>query len=286
MEVGEIKQRGCMVDRRITAKPGETIQVWGFYDCHIDSTLCHTKRLKEDIQRVAADKHSRVVLGGDVFDAMWAFGDPRGRSSLQFPALANSDKKIDVTLAYACEMFAPIADKIDAVLSGNHEEKFAHRHGGYNLAEHLAIELGLNFIGYMGFLTYFVDDGNKHVYPSIGYLHHGAGGNAPMTKGMLDLTRSKTKMQYDWHMRGHIHEKTLSESPKLTRDGGFGNGRLLSMPVVAAIAGTYQRAYSDDATAYYSEEREHAPSPIGAARIYLTPRHENDTFIVYPSIQD
>lgn len=64
MQVGEIQQRGCMIDRRITAGLNETVKVWGIYDAHIDSTLCHTKRLKEDIERIARCPNSRVVLGG------------------------------------------------------------------------------------------------------------------------------------------------------------------------------------------------------------------------------
>lgn len=215
---------------------------------------------------------------------MWMPGDPRHDPSLEPDWLSRRNDKVKAIEDYACEILDPIADKIDVVLMGNHEKNLMHRHHATPL-QTISERLNLRYAGYMGFMTYWFDDGNKHAAESRGYVHHGAGAGAPMTKGMLDLTRSKIKFDFHWHMRGHIHEKTLSEQPTLTRECGVGNGRLLAIPRVMAVSGTYQRSYSDGATAYYSEEREHPPAPIGAVKIYLTLQREADIHYVLPHIQ-
>jgi hypothetical protein len=277
-----------VVDKRIAVKIPQTITIWGLFDCHVDSNLCDHDSLRDDIAEIAANPHARVVLGGDFNDMMFNRNDPRayapGVHRVITDAKAENRSVPKAIAEWNLELLRPIADKIDVVLTGNHEQAYYDRHDS-NVARDTADAINeylqstgsehrCEYAGYMCFLRYFLtytEDGwDKPISRVInGFLHHGTGGGAPVTKGMIDIYRDLTKYNFHWAMRGHIHKLTASEGVKTEAHGTFGNGRVRNVPNAAIISPGYQRSYSNDATHYFSERKAHDPNPIGAGKIYM-----------------
>jgi hypothetical protein len=248
----------------ITGRKG-IVTVWGLGDAHVDSTDCCTHKLHADLERIAGED-CRVIIGGD-FNNMIFARDPRFTASGLIKHLATCDDPADAVVDYNLGFLEPIADKIDLIISGNHEEEYQKRHGT-NPAKRTAKELGVPYFSYYALIRYFLRDETGSGRCSRGWVHHGHGGNAPVTKGMIPLNRVATYTRFDWIMLNHLHQKTYSETTTLDDSGGFGKGRLSEVPIAGLHCGTYARNYAGE-TASWSAQKGHPPARLGASKLYL-----------------
>lgn len=263
-----------VTDKRLDWHSGATWTIWGLYDVHLDSTGCDLKRLQRDIQTIKDDPLARVVIGGDFNDLTNALFDPRSQRSNVPVSLAQEDDYADKCIEWNCDVLSPIADKIDVYLTGNHEDGYARRHGT-NVARITAHRLNVPYSGYCGYLRHFIGHKvKKRPDPLVdgvinGWLHHGAGGSSPVTKGMIGVTRTQTDFRFHYAMSGHIHTRVGADSVVIEPAGNFGEGRIKEIPICSIVCGTYLKTYPEGSTTTYAARGRASPAPLGAGRVYI-----------------
>jgi len=271
-----------VVDIRIPIKkPHGTLDVVGLFDVHADSSDCCGTQLKKDL-RALTGRNCRIIVGGDWNNMIFA-RDPRFVASGLARFLRGADDPADAVVDYNESLLAPLADKIDLFISGNHEEEYAKRHGT-NVAKQTAKRLGVPYFSYYALIRYFMDYKTGQGRISRGWVHHGFGGNAPVTRGMIPLTRVASQNRFDWIMLGHLHQRTFSETTCLDDGGGYGKGKLREIPIAAAQCGTYSRNFASE-TASWSAQKGHPPARLGYATMHLDwDKTEHDGMTITPRL--
>lgn len=265
MAVHELTARQMpVIDRRIKANAGDSLTIWGLFDCHVDSRECDLRRLKADIARIAADPNAYAVIGGD-FNDMIFHGDPRYAPGDLIAELQERKDAADAVVAYNCKLLEPIKDKILVYMTGNHEDGFAKRHHT-NVAYQTAQALGVPYGDYCCFHRMFVNEGARGLI-FTGYLHHGSSGGA-VTEGSIMHARRPAMFDFDWSMTGHIHGSNGGRKCRLKAKGSFGCGVIHDQEIAQVSAASYKRNYAGRG-AGWSAQREHKPTVIGASRVIV-----------------
>jgi hypothetical protein len=105
------------------------------------------------------------------------------------------------------------------------------------------------------------------------HYHHGAGGDAPITGGLIAANRSMVAWIADTHTEGHRHNK-------LQREYAVGEcspyGKVKIKTVSCVMTGSYLKNYYHDGTGgaldyTYAESSNHPPKPMGGQFLLLTP---------------
>jgi len=271
------------VDIRITGiTPPGTITLWGLFDVHWDSTDCATHKLKSDIKKILADPYARVIIGGD-FNNMIFERDPRYVPAGLAARLQGKGNKANHIVEWNMEILDQLRDRIDLYISGNHEETFDKQHES-NVAEQTAKLLGVPYFSYYALIRYHMRKKNGAGRITRGWVHHGFGGNAPVTAGAIPLSRVAAQNRFDWTTLGHLHQRTFREPAVFDDSGAFGSARLMEIPIAQAQCGTFSRNYSG-AKASWSAQKGHPPARLGAARMYLDYDYvRDDGLIITPRV--
>lgn len=262
-------------------------------DIHLGSAACDEKALQAAVSRIAADPKAIVILMGDMIDAVGVTGFDK-RSNLKTLAswlrgLDDVSDVIEEERDMAVNYLAPIADKIVAIVCGNHEDAVEH-HRGFNIywsmVERLA-EIGGFYapdvaIGYDGFLRlrFALDGGaqkkhatkgSPHVWTLDVYLHHGFGGGKMPGAKANNLWQLMATYDADLHLVGHTHELLTVSRQVVTPTMG-------NMPKIktrwGVVCGSFHRAYIEPSRRgktreTYSEVKGFPPLPIGYPIIHI-----------------
>lgn len=274
-------------------------------DLHVGARNVNYGLIEHELAQ--AKKHGdRVFLNGDVLDMILCGDRKRFRPDCVHPRLAGRGDLADAAVDWAAEILGPYADIIDGVGVGNHEEAVLHHHS-VDVTKALVRELRkrrkdkdhtVHYAGYCGFLDYRLRcraDVKKKLPPRsqhgrrfVVFYHHGAGGSAPVTKGMIDFHRLGGWADADVLLLGHKHNRIASHVQRVScpQDG--------SEPVVKDVrhvmAGSYFETYRGQTQqsverhgriTNYAADRGLAPQGQGGARVVLTfgPSH-NDPYRV------
>lgn len=180
-------------------------------DNHWDSTKCARKLLKKHFDQ-AKERDAQIIINGDWFDVMQGKWDPRGNYSDLRPEYATATYLDDV-VKDAYEFLKQYKANILIIGNGNHETNITKRHAT-NLIDKLVFMLNTDkdskevLMGaYEGWITFHFNEGGNRRSKRMFY-HHGYGGNAPRSKGML-----KTDIDIMQHpdadiiIQGHDHNK-------------------------------------------------------------------------------
>jgi len=191
---------------QITAS--QPLNVLQISDVHYDSVKCDRELLTKHL-REAEKLNALVVINGDLFDLMGGKYDPRSSYSDIRPEYKHINY-LDAVIKDAAEYFSKF--KLTYFIGrGNHEtniSKRLHTDPTDRLAELLryngrTVATG----GYSGWLVF------KYCYMNkrgsfIQHYHHGSGGNAPRSKGILSADLDQKKFpDADIITRGHDHQK-------------------------------------------------------------------------------
>lgn len=142
--------------------------------------------------REAKERNALILDIGDLFDCMQGRYDKRADRSALRPEYQHGpylDRLVDV----AVERYAPFADRWLLMSPGNHETSVA-KHNDTNLTERLYARLKpsapiLQLGTYAGFVRLrFKRGGARAGSMTIAY-HHGFGGSAPVTRGVIQTNR-------------------------------------------------------------------------------------------------
>lgn len=186
----------------------EQIALFLTSDVHFDSPLCNRKVFFEDLDR-AVEIGAMIAIAGDLNDLMQGRFDPRRDMSTLRPEYRRSDyydAVIDDTIA----KLAPYAKHILAITPGNHELgvlKNASTFSSDRIVAGLNREHGGRVVhgGYGGWFRIVQKKGKSRTTTRIKYFH-GAGGEAPVTRGAIQTNRQAVFLpDADVVWNGHSH---------------------------------------------------------------------------------
>jgi hypothetical protein len=153
-------------------------------DVHFDSKYCDKTLLKKHLDQ-AIEKNAKIIIGGDFFDCMQTRNDKRGNKADNDYYLTTYFNEI---LEHVYEFLEPYKDSIIQLGYGNHETSII-KHSEIDLTKFLAFKLNVIATGYSGFIIFKLAGANNNGggISKMMFYHHGFGGNAPRTKGMLNV---------------------------------------------------------------------------------------------------
>ena len=185
---------------------GATKKIFLFSDLHIDSPLCDTKRLKQDLD-MAVEQDGSIFINGDVFDFL-LFRDFK-RSTPTTQSTFNDDQ-IGTIIDNVYEFLKPYADRILGIGVGNHETsvlKYHHIDPIKMLIYRLEKECSviINHLGYTGFIRLNAVRQGSTSYKSYDiWYHHGSGGGGK-SKGIMQHNDVASNFMADLYWMGHNH---------------------------------------------------------------------------------
>lgn len=196
------------------AKAGQVIKLALYSDIHFDSPDCDRETLKKHLDSNIKDGRY-ILFDGDFFDVI-LLGD-RKRATPHH--ITNTDNQLNVKLNEAFEFLKPYQKNILFFGRGNHEESIL-KYNGLDVLEMLTTMLNMGqehkilYGNYANFLRFtFKEQGkNRREYHYDIYAHHGCGGSAPATKGMLDFGALTKGINADLIWIGHKHNSLVDYS--------------------------------------------------------------------------
>lgn len=208
-----------MIDRigkkvhRVTTelRAGESKRMLAISDVHFDSTKCDREMLFRHLDE-AVEMDAYIFINGDFFDVMQGKYDPRRTYSDLRPEY-KSINYLDDVVNDAYEKLLPYQNHILIFGQGNHETNITNRLstslldrlvGLLNHDSDHKIQVG-QYEGWI--IMQFLTTATQMRTIKINY-HHGLGGNAPRSKGILqaDIDRMNNP-DADIILQGHTHQK-------------------------------------------------------------------------------
>lgn len=211
-------------------------------DIHLDSIGCKRNILKKHFDEIK-DANGLIFIFGDLLDVMGSYGDKRlQREELDPLFIQQGRTYLDLVAEFTIEFLKPYARNIALISYGNHEKTITkfHNHDilrsivwALNLDQGVNIQLG----AYSGWVFLRLRNGQTSQIQKIHY-HHGFGGNAKRSKGMLDVQIEVMKYpDANILVRGHTHQKWYD--PSTTRMRVTPKGRIYKDKVRYIQSGSY-----------------------------------------------
>lgn len=194
------------------AKSGKTIKLALFSDIHYDSPDCDRETLKKHLDFCVKDGRY-ILFGGDLFDAILLKDMKRAVPHL----LENTDAQLNKKLDDIYNFLKPYQKQILFMGRGNHEESII-KYNGLDVLSMLATMLNMGqehkiLVGnYANFLRFSAKDSSGKMCFFDIYQHHGCGGSAPQTKGMLDFQSIAKGVNVDLIWLAHKHNSLVDYS--------------------------------------------------------------------------
>lgn len=277
----------------IRVKGGITIGFLLQSDLHIGAPHVDYDAIKQEWEEAA--KHGdRILINGDVFDAILAKDQKRYTPSVVHPRLRGRDDQVNAAVDWAVEMMAPYAHLIDVIGVGNHETTL-QRYNGSDITKFLIRDLTkalpkqhkghiIHYGGYGGFVDYRLNWGgiDRATKRFVIHYFHGSGGAAPVTKGMIDFARRQWVEGADISWLGHKHNRWAAhvQAVSCPRDGDEPTIR----QVRHVMTGAYFKTYGGQTQASvakhgrisnYAADWGVAPQGIGGARVLVDIHRRN-----------
>ena len=232
-------------------------------DIHFDSAYCERKLLKSVLDEAIA-KDAIILFNGDFFDMMQSRNDKRGsKSNLRKEYLG--DNYFDLVIQDAYEYLKPYASNIGIMADGNHETAITKNYETNpldRLAYLLRKEAGskVEHTGYQSWVILKLQLGKNHYDTYKIKMHHGSGGNARVTKGVIEHNRMSTYVNgadLIWLAHTHTQYAMHSTVEKLTCNQNF---QIRLEKVYHVRTGCWKQEYKEGG---WSVEKGFSPSEIG-----------------------
>ena len=255
------------------------------FDRHHDNPKSNNVMEKRHLEQ-AREKNAIIIDGGDLFCAMQGKYDPRSYKGDLKPEHKKGDY-LDALVTTAADFYAPYADLFAIMAPGNHETNISKRHET-NLTERLVTMLNdrtgskIRVGGFSGWVKFQILVFGQCMTINLWY-HHGYGGDAPVTKGVIQTNRQAVYLP-DAHIvaTGHTHNEWQFPIPRLrlTTHGKVYHDEQLHLKVP-----TYKEEYRDGYGGWHIE-RGGPPKPTGAIwlRISANKTSKNGKDICEPII--
>lgn len=264
-------------------------------DLHIGAAHVDYRKIKHELAE--AKRHGdRININGDVFDMVLVKDAKRFTPGVLHPKLRGRGDIINKAVEWAAEMLLPYVNQIDMIGIGNHESSVEKYHNIdvvkmliYELNKHKADEHTIHYGGYTGFISYSFsaqkEDGGvqmaranqPRVRPFVVYYHHGSGGAAPVTKGMIDFNRKDTAFDADVLWMGHKHNRWAGHVQRVSCP--LTGHNVVVRDVRHVMTGAYFRTYEGQTqeslwkhgrVSNYAADAGMAPGGMGGARVLVS----------------
>tara|TARA_Y100000592_G_scaffold100459_1_gene180635 strand:+ start:1712 stop:2554 length:843 start_codon:yes stop_codon:yes gene_type:complete len=179
-------------------------------DVHFDSKHCDRALLTQHLDQ-ARVRGARVFLNGDWLDLMGGKYDPRNTLPGGLRPEYRGQDYFDLVIQDAARFLEPYKDLLTIYAQGNHEtnvRKRQHTDPSKRLVK-LLQEMGspVQLGGYSGWVKWRFQY-RTEIHSELMHYHHGYGGNAPRSKGVLHVDIDQAKFpDADLIVRGHDHNK-------------------------------------------------------------------------------
>ena len=267
-----------------TVKANVPLKLALFSDPHIDNPN-FDKSTFEEHAHYCLDDQRYMLFGGDVFDAIIRTDQKRAVNSL----LERGDNQLNVKLDQAYELLKPYQEQILFFGRGNHEESIL-KYNGVDLLEMLAKILNAGqkhqiVVGnYANFIRFnFVDKRGKSAVHYDIYQHHGMGGSAPVTKGMIDFNRIAKGVNADLIWIGHKHQAVIDASDPIMYLDQNGNVVLKNRQCI--MTPSYQTGRTIDPNINFAERMYSHTALSGFGQLTLTPVNQGNKYILVPELK-
>jgi hypothetical protein len=267
----ESGQQGAVTTARIDYSGGNTEHLlFVTSDLHVDSVDCNRDWLLADLKE-AKERGAIIMLFGDVFDAMQGRFDPRRSLDELRPEYRRQDY-YDFVVKDVARILSPFAENIMLIAPGNHESAVL-KNASISLIDRLVYCLNMEHGGkvlqggYGGWVRFLLSRKTTGGRLSVKLkYHHGFGGDAPVTKGVIHTNRQNVYIKdADIILNGHNHNayyvpivsESITDSGKIV----FHTTHHLRTP-------GYKQDYGDGGNGW-AVEKGMVPKPLGGAFIKL-----------------
>lgn len=255
-----------------------------FSDIHWDSPDCDRETLKQHLDYCLEDERY-ILINGDFFDAIM-LKDPKRALPHN---TENRDNQLNVKLEEAAHFLTPYKENILFMGRGNHEESVL-KYNGLDLLQMLTTLLNAgekHKIAYGNYANFIRINWLKYNKKSAMhydiYAHHGAGGSAPQTKGMLDFAAISKGVNADLIWIGHKHNSLVDYSaPIMYIDN---NGQVVLKNRQCIQTPSYQKGRHIDYNVNYAERFYNHTALSGFGEVNLIPYYEKDKPLVKTEIK-
>jgi hypothetical protein len=267
---------------RFPAKHGQPVRWFLCGDLHLGHVGCNVARIKREFKR-AVDLGANILINGDVYDAIGS-KDKRATPGQTIRRLSEAKDKLKESVDLGEEVLGEFRENIRVIGIGNHEETWIR----YQESDPVAglidrLNQGrqhpqpIRHGGIAGYVVSLLDipsgKGKPLTISHTLHYHHGSGGDAPITGGLIAANRSMVSWIADAHTEGHRHNQ-------LQREYAVGtvrpNGRVVIKQCVCIMTGSYLDNYPRGERAKpleytYAESANHPPKPMGGQFLLVTP---------------
>lgn len=244
-------------------------------DLHIDSIHCKREELKKDFN-IIREQGGKIFIFGDVFDVMGSFGDKRLQREYIDPQFIQSGRTyLDLIVEFGIEFLRPYAQNIAFISQGNHETAMRKFHNT-DILRRIVYELNrepdtnIQLGDYSGWLNLKFNVSKTHSNSINVHYHHGFGGNAARSKGMLGVQIEAFKYpDANILVRGHTHQKWYD--PSTTRVRLNSRGKVYKDKIRFIQSGSYVDGVADGKGGWVVEKNFN-PTDIGGWFVNFTPK--------------
>ena len=280
-------QRGAVTTITLDLSDASEQEVFVTSDLHIDSVYCNREYLIEDLKE-AVRRKALILFVGDIFDAMQGRFDPR-RSMAELRPEYRREDYYDFVIKDVGELLAPFAKNIAVISDGNHELSVL-KNANTNLADRLVGQLNLNYGGnirhggYGGWVRFMWERGGVPKGSTRMKYFHGAGGDAPVTRGAIQTNRQSVYLpDPNIIVNGHNHHAYWIP---ITRERLSGKGELYFDTQLHIRTPGYKQGYGDGSTGY-EVTKGFVPKPVGGCWLTLwCGNKDNPMVTAKPHIHD
>ena len=239
-------------------------------DLHLGSAFTDEDAIVEDL-KTARRYNARILLNGDVFDAIVPSDKKRYNPTAIHPRLRNRADVLNAAVDFASDLLKPYADLIDVIGVGNHETASEKYHAADPVSM-LIRDLKGDIVhgGYCGYYVWRATyaKSQRQIWTLKVRYHHGSGGASPVTKGITDFQRMRSWIgDADVITVGHKHNKMAVPD---TRERLSNGNRVVYDPMLCVMTGAYLDTYRQQDNimetgrqANYASDWNVAPQPKG-----------------------
>lgn len=216
-------RHGVVLLRATLADSRASVPVFVTSDIHFDSPHCDRALLRRHMEQAAA-RGAGVIINGDLFDAMQGQSDPRRSYAELRPEYQGRNDYFNAIVDDTAAFLRPYLGqgRVPWVLitRGNHETA-VRRKSNIDLVSVLTMSLrdtgAVVLAGeYEGWLRVRLHVNRTKSLTCNIYWHHGRGGSAPVTRGVIDTARQAVYLpDADIVLNGHNHHGWIMPVPRL-----------------------------------------------------------------------
>ena len=261
----------------ITVRYDDVVADWEAWvllrsDVHHDSPDCNRKLEKKHLD-LAKERDAYIFDFGDTFDAMQGKFDPRRNLDDVRPE-DKTQNYYGSIVEHAAEDYTPYVENFAMFGFGNHETAVLNKantcliNSLVTLMNKGAKEEHRVFVGgYGGWVRFmFLISGTRRVSMRMRY-HHGNGGNAPVTRGVIGTNRQAVFLpDADIVVNGHNHQAYIVP---IARERLNHNARVTKDLCWFVRVPGYKNEWGDGAEGWIVEKNG-GPTPNGAVWLHFT----------------